>query len=51
MENPSVMLWHGHKDAVEENEQQRQGDNKQAGGQPTNNEPEAARDTEVGTEE
>jgi hypothetical protein len=28
MENPSVMLWHGHKDAVEENEQQRQGDKK-----------------------
>jgi hypothetical protein len=39
MENPSVMLWYGHKDAVEENEQKPQGDKKQAGGEPPNNEP------------
>ena len=51
MENPSVMLWHGHKDAVEENEQQSQGDKKQAGGEPSDDEPEPTRDTQVGVEE
>jgi hypothetical protein len=51
MENPPVMLWHGHKDAVEETEQQSQGDKKQAGGDPPGDKAKPARDTEVGVEE
>jgi hypothetical protein len=51
MENPSVMPGYGHKDAVEENEQQCQGDEKQTGHEPPKDEPELARDTEVGTKE
>ena len=51
MENPSVMPGHRYEDAIEQCEQQRQGNKKQARNEPPNNEPEAARDTEVGVKE
>jgi hypothetical protein len=51
IENPSVMLRHGQKDAVEENEHQHQYDEKQARGEPPKDEPEATRDTEIGEDE
>jgi hypothetical protein len=51
VENPSVMLWQRPEDATEENEHQYQNDQKQTGGEPPKDEPEAARDTEVGIKE
>jgi hypothetical protein len=51
MENPSVTLWQRPEDATEENEHQHQDDDEQTRGEPPKDEPEAARDTEIGIEE
>jgi hypothetical protein len=47
----SVMPWQCAKNPHEEDEHQDKDDDEAAGREPTDNEPEAARDTEVGVEE
>jgi hypothetical protein len=51
LEPMSVMLWQCAQNSREENEYQGEDNKEEAGGEPTGNEPQPARDTQVGIEE